>query len=205
MSSNLPDRLKAALPIMNQGRPGFDPFDPAYRAALLQWGLDLIAQEIQPDPIYRPLDYPRKLAAEREWRKAVREQGKQQRAVVAAGQTAIAQEMINQLIFNLQEERRRSQQEWDKEQRIDEFTQTTRFSTDERIREAEALARIGAQHQLPQEDAFGVAERFERKIAAIRADPTLSNDAKHQQTLYWQEAMRAALQGLKPAGRDGRG
>lgn len=202
MSSTLPDRLQAAIPIMNQARPGFDPFDPAYRAALLQWGLDLIAQEIQPDPVYRPLDYLRKLAAEREWRQTVREQGRQQRQVVAAGQTAVAQEMINQIIFNLQEQRRRTVQEWDKSQRIDEFRQTTSFSTDERIREAQALAGIGAQHQPPQEDAFTIAERFERKIAAIRADPGLSNDAKHQQTLYWQEAMRAALHGL---GKQGRG
>lgn len=205
MSSTLPDRLQAAIPIMNQARPGFDPFDPDYRGALLQWGLDLIEQEIQPDPVYRPLDYLRKRAAEREWRETVREQGRQQRLVVASGQTVVAQEMINQIIFNIQEQRRRTVHEWDKGQRIDEFKQTTSFSTDERIREAQALAGLGAQHQAPQEDAFSIAERFEAKIAAIRADPGLSNDAKHQQTLYWQEAMRAALLGFGKQGRDGRG
>jgi hypothetical protein len=200
--SSLPGRLQAAIPIMNQPRPGHDPFDPAFREALLQWGLEQIEREIQPDPVYRPLDYLRKAAAEREWRRVVREQGTAQRAVVAGFQTTMAQEAFNDILFEIAERRRRSAMGWDKEQRIDEFKETTSFSTSERIREAQALAGLGAQYQTPQEDAFSIAERFERKIAAIRADSTLSNDAKHQQTLYWQEAMRAALQGQ---GKQGRG
>ncbi len=200
--SSLPARLQAASSLVNQRRPGHDPFDPAFREALLQWGLEQIAHEIQPDPIFRPLDYGRKLAAEREWRRVVRDQGKQQRQLVAGQQTTLAQEAFTDLLFEIAERRRRSAVGWDQERRIDEYKETTSFSTDERIREAEALARIGAQHQAPQDDAFSIAERFERKIAAIRADPTLSNDVKHQQTLYWQEAMRSALQGQ---GKQGRG
>lgn len=203
MSSSLPDVLEAAVPLMNQRRDGFDPFDPAYRERLLQWGLDQIAREIRPDPIFRPLDYARKAAAEREWRRVVRESGTAHRRVVAGAAAVIAQQQLEQIVWEFQEGRRQRVEEWNKHHRIDEVQQTTRFQTDERIREAEALARIAAQYRVeaPGADPLTVAAQFERKIAAIRVDATLSEEEKHQQTLFWQRAMEATLGSRGQGGR----
>jgi hypothetical protein len=205
MSSPLPARLQAAIPLVNQTRPGFDPFDPTFRAALLDWGLEQIAREIRPDPVFRPLDYARKLAAEHEWRRVVREQGREQRAVVAGGQTAIAQEMINGIIFEIQETRRLRMLDADMERRIDEFRRTHSFMTDEEIRKAEALARITAQYQVPPpqpEDPFTLTQRYEQRINEIRDNPSLTQEEKHQLTQYWRDALQAALSGL---GKQNRG
>ncbi len=205
MSSNLPARLQAALPLLNQRRPGFDPLDPSYREALLQWGLAQIEHEYQPDALYRPLDYWRKATAEREWRKVVAEQGKQHRGIIAAGHTALAQEAINEIIFEIQEGRRVRMLQNDSQLRLSEYGQKAEIDTDHTIRRAEGVARVSAQYQPPQpqlEDPFTMTERYERKIREIQADPSLSQEEKHRQTQFWRDALHAALQG---AGRQGRG
>jgi len=204
MSKVLPDVVEAAIPVMNLPRPGFNPFDPGYRAQLLQWGLEMIAKEIRPDPIFRPLDYARKLAAEHEWRRVVREGGVEQRRIVAEAAVVVAQQQIEQIVWQFQEARRRDATTFDSNQRVGEQQQMMSFSTDEEIRKAEALARINAQYQTaspPVEDAFTIAAQFERKIAEVGADPTLSQDEKHRRTLYWQTAMQAALAGRGNFGR----
>jgi hypothetical protein len=164
---------------------------------LLQWGLDRIAEEIRPDPIFRPLDYARKAAAEREWRRVVRETGKEQRRVVAGAPAVVAQQQIEQIIWEFQERRRRSAITFDADIRVQEQKNLISFQADVDIRRARALAEINAQYpnQPPVEDAFTVATRFERKIAEIRANPSLGEEEKHKQTLtlFWQRAMEAAL------------
>lgn len=202
--SSLPARLEAALPLLNQRRPGFDPFDPSYRETLLQWGLEVIDREIRPDPIYRPLDYARKIAAERGWRRVVREQGRAQRGVVAGAYTALAQEAINDIIFELQERRRVAMQRNDAQIRVQEYSEMAEIDTQHTVRRAEGVARVTAQYQPappPQEDPFAMTERYERKIREIQADPALSQEEKHRQTQLWRDALHAALQGLGKASR----
>ncbi len=201
----LPARLQAALPVISQAQPGFDPFDPSYREALLQWGLHVIANEFQPDPLYRPLDYARKAAAEREWRKAVTEQGKQLRTIRADAQTAIAREAVSQIIFEIREVRRLQMLRNDAEVRVQEYGQIAEIDTEHAVRRAEGMARVSAQYQPPQpllEDPFAMTERYERKIREIQADPALSQEEKHRQTQFWRDALHAALQGL---GKQSRG
>ncbi|MDP9357463.1 MAG: hypothetical protein M3R02_19675 [Chloroflexota bacterium] len=205
MSSNLPVRLQAALPLLDQRRPGFDPFDPSYREALLQWGLTQIEREYQPDALYRPLDFWRKGAAEREWRKVVAEQGKQQRGIIAAGHSQLAQEAINDIVFEIQERRRVAQLQHDSTIRVQEYGQIAEIDTEHAVRRAEGMARVTAQYQPPQpvpEDPFAMTERYERKIREIQADPALSQEEKHRQTQFWRDALHAALQG---AGKPSRG
>jgi hypothetical protein len=202
MSSNLPARLQAAVPLLNQPRAGFDPFDPSYREALLEWGLAQIEREYQPDALYRPLDYWRKGAAEREWRKVVAEQGKQQRSVVAAGQTSLAQEAITSIIFEIQERRRVTMLKHDSELRIDEYSSMAEIDTKHTVLRAEALARISAQHQPPPpEDPFTLTQEYQREINRIEADPRLSEEEKHRQTQFWRDALHAALQGQGKSSR----
>ncbi len=201
----LPPSLQAALPVITQAQPGFDPFDPSYREALLQWGLNVIANEFRPDPIYRPLDYARKAAAEREWRKVVTEQGKQLRSIRAGAQTAIAQEAVTQIIFEIREVRRVQMLRNDAAVRVEEYGEIAEIDTDHTIRRAEGMARVSAQYQPPQpllEDPFAMTERYERKIREIQADPALSQEEKHRQTQFWRDALHAALQG---AGKQSRG
>jgi hypothetical protein len=201
MSSNLPARLQAALPLLNQPQAGFDPFDPSYRQALLEWGLAQIEREYQPDALYRPLDYWRKGAAEREWRRVVAEQGRQQRGVVAAGQTSLAQEAITSIIFEIQERRRVTMLQHDSQLRIDEYSSMAEIDTEHIVRRAEALGRVNAQYQAPLEDPFTLTEKYERKISDIAADPRLSEEEKHRQTQFWRDALHAALQGQGKASR----
>lgn len=201
----LPPSLQAALPVISQAQPGFDPFDPSYREALLQWGLNVIANEFQPDPLYRPLDYARKAAAEREWRKVVMEQGKQLRSIRANAQTAIAQEAVSQIIFEIREVRRVQMLRNDSTIRVQEYGEIAKIDTDHAVRRAEGMARVSAQYQPPQppqEDPFAMTERYERKIREIQADPQLSQEEKHRQTQFWRDALYAALQGL---GKQNRG
>lgn len=201
--SSLPARLQAVVPLMNQARPGHDPFDPAFREALLQWGLDQIAREIQPDPVYRPLDYPRKLAAEREWRRVVRDQGKAQRTLVAGFQTTMAQEAFNDILFEIGERRRRSAVGWDKEQRIDEYKQTSEWATDQEIRKMEAAARLASAHQPPPPaDPMTLIKQIQFEIEAIDVNPTYSEEQKHRKT----QVLYASLnQLLGAAGKSNRG
>ncbi len=198
--SSLPARLQAAVPLMNHVRPGHDPFDPAFREALLQWGLEQIAHEIQPDPIFRPLDYGRKLAAEHEWRRVVRDQGKAQRTLVAGFQTTLAQEAFNDILFEIGERRRQSALGWDKEQRIDEFQRTSEWATDQEIRKLEAAARLASAHQPPPPADPMTLIQFE--IEAIDVNPLLSEEQKHRKT----QVLYASLhQLLGAAGKSGRG
>jgi len=203
MSTSLPARLQAIAPLINERRPGHDPFDPAFREALLQWGLEQIAREIQPDAIFRPLDYPRKLAAEREWRKVVREQGREQRALVAGQQTTLAREAFNDILFEIAERRRRAALGWDKEQRIDEYKQTTEFATDQEIRKMEAAARLASAHQPPPSpDAFTLIKQIQGEIETIEVNPSLSEEQKHRKT----QLLYASLDRLLGnAGKSGRG
>ena len=147
MSSSLPARLQAALPAVAQPRPGFDPFDPAFREALLEWGLEVIANEIRPDPIFRPLDYARRVAAEREWRKVVRAQGTQLRTLRAESQTAIAREAVNDIIFQIQERRRTTMQRNDARIRVQEYAEIAEIDTEHAIRRAEGVARATFRYQ----------------------------------------------------------
>lgn len=203
MSSNLPARVKAALPLLSERRPGHDPFDPAFRAALLQWGLDLIAQEIQPDPVLRPLDYFRKPAAEREWRRIVREQGKEQRTTVAGQQTTLVQEAFNDILFEIQERRRRSAGSWDKEERIDEYERTTEWATDQEIRRMRAAAELAAAHQpAPAQDVFTLIRQIQGEIEAVEANAALSEEQKHRKTQILYTSLDRLLAN---AGKPGRG
>ena len=204
MMAALPPSLQAALPAISQRQPGFDPFDPSYREALLRWGLNVIANEFQPDPLYRPLDYARRAAAEREWRKVVTEQGKQLRSIRAGAQTAIAQEAVTQIIHEIREIRRVQMLRNDAEVRVQEYGQIAEIDTDHTIRRAEGMARVTAQYQPPQppqEDPFAMTERYERKIREIQADPGLSQEEKHRSTQYWRDALHAALQGMNKQSR----
>jgi hypothetical protein len=202
MSSSLPLRLQAALPMINQPRPGYDPFDPAVREELLNWGLKQIEREIQPDPVFRPLDYLRKEAAEREWRKVVREQGVQHRQLVAGFHTTMAQEAFNDLLFAIQERRRRYAASWDKEQRIDEFKQTTEIATDQQIRIIQATGAVTqATQPPPPPDPMSLIDQIQAKIDAIDDNPDLAEEQKHRKTQALTASLQHLLGGVTKPGR----
>ncbi len=191
MVSNLPAPVQQILPRL---RRAASTGDPQQMKRIMVWGFEQIGQVYQPDPVFRPLDYWRKKAAEREWERLVRDTAKQLRQVVSMKQVEAFQLELDLLLQQRTWEQRENQRQratrFDSTVRVSETMQIRTHETDERIREAEALARLNGQMQRVRE--------IQEEIKRIDADPSLSTAVKHRLTAPLQESMQRILNDFGP-------
>lgn len=202
MVSNLPAPVQQILPRL---RSAASTGDPQQMKRIMVWGFEQIGQVYQPDPVFRPLDYWRKKAAEREWERLVRDTAKQLRQVVSMKQVHAFQLELDLLLQQRTWEQRENQRQratrFDSAVRVSETMQVRAHETDERIREAEALARLNGQMQQAQPTPASPMQRvreIQEEIKRIDADPSLSTAVKHRLTAPLQESMQRILNDFGP-------
>ena len=191
-----PEIVSTALP---QIHAAVATGDPTALAAIKEWGFASIARIYDPDPIFRPHHYLLKHRAEAEWRRMLAEHERRLKQILLAKSEEAWSAELNERILDRQhqgtERRRRDIESWNRDQRTIEYMDTRSFDTDERIREAQALAGIYGQvaPPPPPPDPWDEVRRIQAEMSRIAQDPTMTSAEKHRQTVPLQQALAQAL------------
>ncbi len=194
-SEYLPATLQHAVPRLQEAaRTG----DPSVVQRIIDWGYQQIALEYQPDPIFRPHHYMLKWQAERAWAEQIRALGKQMRAsttqrAAEAWDYAHARQ-IEQQRWRDTEVRRQEAEQFNSDLRVDEHRQIAGYTSDLRIREMEAAARLSGKTQEPGEDPLQLIRRINDEITRIEENPSLSYEQKHRATQTLRDSIPSLMQ-----------
>lgn len=174
--------------------------DPTAFAAIKAWGFESIARVYDPDPLFRPHHYILKKRAETEWRRMLETHERRLKEILLEQAEIAWKEELGERILDRHhdsaERRRRDAAGWDKEQGIDTYQRTTAFGTDERIREARAMAAINRQSldaAPPQKNDMDTVREIQAEIAAIERDSSLTSESKHRRTQALNKSIETIL------------
>jgi len=146
---------------------------------------------------WRPWNKVNRFLAEKQWDRRLRDERQIAIDVLAAFPARQFAQRVEQTLQQQQFDHQQAQVERSQTFFNDETIRVTTairaHETDQRIREAQELARLQRNGQ-QSSDTINVATRYIERLAAIENDPALSDEAKHRRTEILREALKKQLQ-----------